>query len=61
VYREAGTYEGAVKLAAPAACDAVLPVPEDAAGKTIHVILEGTNDGTPPLTRYRRIVITARG
>ncbi len=27
-------------------------------GKTIHVILEVTDDGTPPLTRYRRIVFT---
>jgi hypothetical protein len=31
--------------------------PSDAAGKTIHVILEIKDDGLPPLTSYRRIVI----
>jgi hypothetical protein len=30
-------------------------------GKTIHLILEVTDDGTPPLTRYRRIVFTVAG
>jgi hypothetical protein len=27
-------------------------------GKTIHVILEVSDDGSPSLTRYRRIVFT---
>jgi len=31
------------------------------AGCTIHVILEVTDDGTPPLTRYRRIIVTVAG
>jgi hypothetical protein len=35
-------------------------MPADAAGKTIHVILEATDDGDPPLTRYRRIIVTGR-
>jgi hypothetical protein len=30
----------------------------DEPGKTIHVILEVTDDGTPPLTRYQRIIVT---
>jgi hypothetical protein len=27
-------------------------------GKTLHVILEVTDDGAPPLTRYQRIIVT---
>jgi len=30
-------------------------------GKTIHIILEVTDDGAPPLTRYQRIVFTIAG
>ena len=30
----------------------------DEPGKTIHVILETTDDGDPPLTRYQRIIFT---
>jgi hypothetical protein len=34
-------------------------VPADASsGQTIHVILQLTVDGKPPLTRYQRVVIT---
>jgi hypothetical protein len=29
-------------------------------GKTIHVILEATDDGQPALTRYRRVVVTGQ-
>ena len=37
---------------------ASLTVPADAAGKTIHVILEVTDRGSPNLTRYRRAVLS---
>ncbi|HUT14193.1 MAG TPA: hypothetical protein VMY42_27150 [Thermoguttaceae bacterium] len=30
----------------------------DEPGKTIHILLEVTDAGSPPLTRYRRIVFT---
>jgi hypothetical protein len=34
-------------------------VPDDAKpGQTINVILEATDSGTPPLTRYQRVVVT---
>jgi hypothetical protein len=59
VYREAGTYGGAVKLQDDRAAQATLEVPADAAGRSIHVILAVTDTGRPPLTRYRRIVVTA--
>jgi hypothetical protein len=36
-------------------------VPEDARpGQTINLILEATDNGTPPLTRYARIVVDVR-
>jgi hypothetical protein len=60
LYPEPGTYQGDVKIKNGTAPQAVLDVPMDAAGKSIHVILEVTDDGTPPLTRYRRLVVTGR-
>lgn len=35
-----------------------LEVPAEAAGKTIHLIVEATDDGAPPLTTAARIVMT---
>ena len=35
---------------------ATVEVPTDSAGKSFHVICEVTDDGTPPLTSYRRII-----
>jgi len=58
VYPEAGTYQGLVTLAYADAPNCTLGIPPDAAGKTIHVILQVTDNGVPPLTRYRRIVLT---
>ncbi len=37
----------------------MLKVPADAARKTIHVVLTLRDKGSPPLTSYRRVVITA--
>jgi hypothetical protein len=59
VYPEAGTYTGSVAITDDAAPQARLDVPADAAGKTIHVLLEVTDAGEPALTRYRRVVVTA--
>jgi hypothetical protein len=59
VYPEAGTYRGEAKIEGGDSPFEVLQVPGNAAGKTIHVVLQVTDDGTPPLTRYRRIVVTA--
>jgi hypothetical protein len=36
-----------------------LQVPTDAAaGQTIHLVLEATDKGTPPLTHYQRVVVS---
>ncbi len=57
-YSEADTYEGTIDIANAAKQDASFTVPGDGGkGKTIHVICEVTDDGTPPLTRYRRVVV----
>ncbi|MBM4028812.1 MAG: DUF1593 domain-containing protein, partial [Planctomycetes bacterium] len=57
VYRETGTYEGEAALTDASAPLALLRVPADAAGKTIHVILTVRDNGTPPLAAYRRVVV----
>jgi hypothetical protein len=56
IYHEAGTLEGAFLTQANGLnTEAVLP----AAGKAgeAHVILQARDDGTPPLSAYRRIII----
>lgn len=58
VYPEAGTYGASAPVANAAAEVAGLTVPADAAGKTIHVILEVSDRGSPALTRYRRAVVS---
>ena len=60
VYKEAGTYRGEAKLSAPDGLQTVMAVPNDSEGKEIHVILEVTNDGAPPLTSCRRVVVKAQ-
>lgn len=57
-YKDACTYEGEVPIETEGA-KASLVVPADGQpGATIHVICEVTDNGTPALTRYQRIVIT---
>ena len=56
-YKQADTYEGAIDIVDAGKQDASFTVPNDGKGKAIHVICEVTDDGTPPLTRYRRIVV----
>lgn len=58
VYPEPGSYRGAAAVRDGNTSKATLPVPADAAGKSIHVVLEVTDSGTPSLTRYRRVIVT---
>jgi hypothetical protein len=60
VYPEAGSFRGEVSIESPGAARAVLVAPQVASPETIHVILEVTDDGTPRLTRYRRVVVEVR-
>lgn len=57
ILSEAGTYTNAVKVTGAETSRSVVLVPPDAAGKSIHVICEATDDGTPNLVSYRRIII----
>jgi len=59
-YAEPGTYQGGVSIENATASDAILRVPGNSGGKSIHVILEVTDSGEPSLTRYRRIVVTGK-
>jgi hypothetical protein len=58
VYPEAGTYRGAVTISGGDSPTAALVVPRDAAGAEMHVILEVSDDGLPPLKSYRRVIVT---
>jgi len=60
-YNDAGTYPGDITFSDPAALTTTLRVPDDAkSGQTIHVVLEATDNGTPLLTRYQRVVVTVQ-
>ncbi|MBN1561124.1 hypothetical protein JW998_12795, partial [candidate division KSB1 bacterium] len=56
IYPEAGTVDQDIHLVS-ANEETLLNLPGDAAGKTIHLILQVTDNGEPPLTRYRRAII----
>lgn len=60
-YQEAGTYWAEPPIAGASEPEAVVTVPQDAAGRTIHIILEITDQGSPPLTAYRRSVLEVGG
>ena len=55
-YPETGSYRKPVIFETKDA-GLTLTVPQDAAGKTMHFLLRVTDDGTPPLTRYRRLIV----
>jgi len=58
-WKDVGTYPGRVTLTNPSALATSIRVPPDAtAGQTIHLILEATDNGTPALTRYRRVIVS---
>jgi hypothetical protein len=57
VLTEAGTYTNDVTIAGSDSSRATVAVPAGSAGKSFHVICEVTDDGTPNLTSYRRIIL----
>lgn len=60
VLPEAGSYQSALTLANSNSNRIILSVPADAPGKTFHVICEVTDNGTPSLTSYRRVIFEPR-
>lgn len=57
IYPEAGTSATVPTIQNASAVVASLTVPEDESGKTLHIILELTDNGAPPLKAYRRFVL----
>lgn len=57
VLSAAGTYKGKVSLSGENSKQVTVQIPSDTAGKSFHVILEVTDNGTHNLTSYRRIII----
>ncbi len=57
LYREAGTYEDEVKIKPQRKGKAKVKVPKDAAGSSIHIICKVTDDGSPSLCAYKRVII----
>jgi hypothetical protein len=58
VYSEPGTYKGSVKLMDSTSMNTSVTIPSGCIEKSFHVILTLTDNGTPPLSSYRRIVVT---
>lgn len=58
-WHEVGTYPGQVTFSNPTALATSVQVPTDAAqGQTIQLVLEATDNGTPALTCYHRVLVT---
>lgn len=58
---QVGTYPKTVNIVTPASLQTEVEIPKDAvSGQTIHIILEATDNGTPALTKYARVVVTVR-
>jgi hypothetical protein len=60
-YGDVDSYAGTITLPDAERNSVSFVLPVDAKpGDTIHMVLEVTDNGTPKLTRYRRVVITVR-
>ena len=56
-----GSYPKEVNILNPTSMQTEIIIPKDATtGQTIHLILEATDDGSPALTTYQRIIVTVR-
>ena len=57
ILSEAGNYDQQIRLSDTSASRITVQIPTDASGKNFHIICEVTDNGTPRLTGYRRIVV----
>lgn len=57
IYEAPSTYKGSMLLDGDSSAQCTLQIPTDASGKSIHLILEVTDNGMPALTAYRRVVL----
>ena len=58
-YKEPSSYKGTLSIA-PTSDKQEISIPVEAKGKTIHLILRVTDNGSPALTSYRRVVLNCR-
>ena len=60
-WKDVDTYPGDVSLSDPLALATHVQVPNDATpGQTIQLVLEATDNGTPALTSYQRVIISVQ-
>lgn len=57
-YTQAGSYERVVSIESSTSENASFTAPSVDSSQTVHIILEVTDNGTPNLTSYRRLVVT---
>jgi hypothetical protein len=61
-WKDVDSYPGEVPLTGAGTGATSFVIPDDARpGQTIHLVLQATDTGAPPLTRYRRVVIRVGG
>ena len=60
-YQQASSYTAAVAIDGPSNGQAKVRMPNDARrGETVHLICTVTDRGSPPLTRYQRVIVTCQ-
>jgi hypothetical protein len=60
-HRESSSYPAEIAIHHETEARTTIQVPKHcSAGQSIHMICAVTDEGTPPLTRYRRIIVTCR-
>jgi hypothetical protein len=57
-YSQPSSYSGTVNIQNSSSASATVSIPLDATNKTIHVVLQLNDHGTPNLYAFRRLVIT---
>lgn len=60
-YVEAGAYWDAPPIRGAETSEAVVTIPSEASGRTLHAILDVTDAGRPPLVGHRRAILKVRG
>lgn len=59
-YDEPSSYNGILSIKNNSSSIAIIEIPEDAANKTIHIILKINDNGEPNLYAYRRAIIKVK-
>ena len=57
-YKEAGTYDGIIETENAASDEIQFTAPEVSKKCTVHFILEATDNGSPALTAFERVIVT---